>query len=520
MAAAGTSSVPLEVHPASPSAPSPLPLLRPGDAALSFSGHASAPSEVAGSLDDAAAIDAARFSSGGSDVPALLVERGSIDYVRLVFDHLSSYGRLDLFRALPPGWRGRAFPHLRSSEQSIVFDESNVPECERLLGALAPLQRSEALISMTQGAVEKVLHLLTAAEKAATAMQRIFKEGTVGSIMHHVPPRVVVERAMSVGEALRGAGAGDGAESPATAPAAGGGGGGGGPPTAPLGFPSSQLFVRDDFNKLLGAVDLRALLSMAPSAPIEGATFPVALVLRTGDATEELLRQFTVADVGLVPVVDDDGKLLGVVRPRDAMKLLNKRLEQALAASDTGITSYSKAPWHLLVRKRIFWLFVLALLNFGVAAVVAQFEDTIARNLVLAGFIPLLAGMGGNIGAQSSGLVIAAVSGRDISPKDIWRVLRKELAVGGALSAILAAIVAVMGYIRANEGSKAEIAGTLGISMGVIALVSNLLGVVFPFAALRCGQDPAVSSSPLITTVIDVAGISIYLGLARVILGI
>jgi magnesium transporter len=276
--------------------------------------------------------------------------------------------------------------------------------------------------------------------------------------------------------------------------------------------------VRDDDNKLLGVVDARQLPTLAQDAQLLDVHAPVALVLRTDDPTEELLRQFTVADVGLVPVLDERGRLAGVVRPRDAMKLLNKRLEQALAASDTGITSYSKASWHLLVRKRIFWLLVLAMLNFGVAAVVAQFEETISANLVLAGFIPLLAGMGGNIGAQSSGLVIAAVSGRDIAPKDIWRVMRKEVVVGAALSAILAGIVAVMGFIRANQGSKGEIAATLGVSMGVIALVSNLLGVLFPFAALRFGQDPAVSSSPLITTVIDVAGISIYLGLARVIL--
>jgi len=455
---------------------------------------------VAGSEDDEASRDALRFSSGENDIVASLVERGSDTYIRLVFDHLSSYGRLDLFRAFPSLWKGKVFQYLRPSEQSIVFIDSTVKECEGLLTGLPPGPRDDVLRGMSFGAVEKVLHLLSAAEKIATAVQRNYKDGTVGAIMHHVPLGLVMEGSMVVEEALA-----------VTAAAANS--------TPTTGYASTQLLVRNEANKLLGYVDLRTLPA-AGSTRLDSVTRSLQLVLCTKDPTDELLRQFTVADMWLVPVVDDEGTLVGVVRPRDALKLLNKRLEQALAASDTGITSYSKAPWWFLVRMRIFWLFVLAMLNFGVAAVVAQFEDTIAKNLVLAGFIPLLAGMGGNIGAQSSGLVIAAVSSRDISPKDIYRVLRKEVVVGAALAALLAGIVAIMGYIRGNEGSKGEIAATLGISMGTIALVSNLLGVVFPFAALRFGQDPAVSSSPLITTVIDVAGISIYLGLARLILGL
>jgi hypothetical protein len=173
-----------------------------------------------GEEDDEAAEVAARFSSGGAGVAALLVDRGSEHFIDLVFDHLSSYGRLDLFRALPPTWRGRAFQHLRSSEQSIVFDECTVPECERLLGALAPAQRSEALLSMTQGAVEKVLHLLTTGEKVATATQRMFKEGTVGAIMHHVPPGAVVECAATVGAVVARLGAALADPAPAAAPGA------------------------------------------------------------------------------------------------------------------------------------------------------------------------------------------------------------------------------------------------------------------------------------------------------------
>jgi magnesium transporter len=139
---------------------------------------------------------------------------------------------------------------------------------------------------------------------------------------------------------------------------------------------------------------------------------------------------------------------------------------------------------------------------------------------VLAGFIPLLAGLGGNIGAQASGLVIAAVSSRDISRTDYRRVMCKELYVSALLAIILGLVTALMGYLRGVGDSKAGIALVLGSSMMVVTVVANVLGVVFPFLALAGGVDPAVASTCCVTTVIDVLGISIYLGIALLVLGI
>ena len=140
--------------------------------------------------------------------------------------------------------------------------------------------------------------------------------------------------------------------------------------------------------------------------------------------------------------------------------------------------------------------------------------------MVLAAFLPLLAGLGGNIGAQASGLVIAAVSSRDISRHDHRRVLYKELFVSAVLAVLLGLVTSLMGYLRGTGDSKGGVALVLGSSMAIVCVVSNVLGVIFPFGALAFGIDPAVASTPLITTVIDVLGISIYLGIAAVVLGI
>jgi len=517
---------------------------------------------------DAEALEGKR--GGGKGAPssfdlAVPTSHPSFEAFSLVMGHLSSYSRMDMFRALPHHARLVTFTILRPSEQGVVIDEADITEAEAYVASLPAESRLDALQCLPHGAVQKVVHSLKADEKAACDFVRCFPEGSVGRLMHRVPPGMALAGSTTVAKA---------AADVASATV------GRGPDPRRTG---GIFLIRDSSNALLGWTDAPSIAKVsagarmdhvryyglgeqatsswvaadlgkgaAPASPetetlklpapwaeteaeaeasppssssqqtLANIAFPLVHVLRVDDDADELLRQFGVADYACLPVVDAGGVLLGVVRPRDAVRVLNARYAALLSASstDTGITSYSKSSVVLLIRKRIVWLLILAALNFGVAAVVGQFEETLSKNLVLAGFIPLLAGMGGNIGAQATGLIISAVSSRDVARTDYLRVLKKELYVGFWLAIILGLICSVMGYIRAEEGSKGGIALVLGVSMAIVALISNVLGVLMPFGSLAVGQDPAVSSSPLITTIIDVVGISLYLVLAAVILGV
>jgi len=555
----------------------------------------------AGEGESEAAQLAARFADGAvAEVTALLCARGSESLLELVMGHLSSYGRMQLFRTLPlprdsagaqVPWRSRCFALLRPSEMTIVLLEADIADAEAYVGALAPGARMDALMSMSFGAVQRVAHTLAGAERAATDLARAYGTASVGRIMHHLPPEIILLASSTVDEALatlaernvgklaerddakrrardmllvRDAenrlvgwtdaatllGLQRAASSKVAAAGSGAEAGGEQPPPkqepAPLRRPSAAARRLSSAAAAVAATAASAGASVGAGAGATPSEAPAAAqpppspqqpppprrplllsevatpflsVPKVTDESDELLRQLTVSTHSTLPVVDSDGVLMGLVRHHDAIRVLNERIA-TISAGDSGIHSYSKASAFLLVKKRLFWLLVLAALNFGVAAVVASFEETISQNLVLAGFIPLLAGMGGNIGAQASGLVIAGTSSRDISSKDIFRVLYKEMFVSSALAGLLGCVTAAMGYVRAHDGSKPEIAATLGCSMMVIAIISNFLGVVFPFAAIAVGIDPAVSSSPLITTVIDVLGISVYLVIARSILGI
>jgi Mg/Co/Ni transporter MgtE len=451
---------------------------------------------------------------------------------------------MDVFNALSPALRVGAFSFLRPSEKSLIILNASIGDAEAYVLALPAAERLDAI--QTISGIEKVLHVLTAEEKTACDLRRQYPKNSVGAIMHRVPDGSTLLSSLTVREAV--AELSRGSTRVADPRRLGG-----------------IFLVRDGENRLLGWTEAVTLLKInagvapadaqsradgaaADGAPRTGAGAaaaeaaaaalaavaarpqqdpanflllsvlqPLVHVLRVADDTDELLRQALIATVPLLPVVDADGLLVGVIRPRDAHTLMQTRI--AFLSSGDG-DSYSKSSVLFLVRKRIVWLLILAVLNFGVAAVVGSFEATLEKNLVLAGFIPLLAGMGGNIGAQASGLVIAAVSSRDISRHDHRRVLKKETLVSFVLAGILLLVTALMGYLRGTDANKGGIALVLGSSMAVVCVVSNLLGVIFPFAALAFGIDPAVASTPLITTVIDVLGISIYLGIAVVVLGI
>lgn len=532
--------------------------------------------------DEAAKRLADRYQEDGETegVCAHLVAANSTTLYALVMQNLSAHSRMRLWRDLPPSHRYVAFQFLRPSEASMILDdaEMDVADAEGYIATVPSDLRLDFLQTLSVGAVQKIVHVLHADERAACDMVRQYGADSVGRVMHRVPPGMALVGTTTVDEAVA---ALSDCQDRAVDPRRSGG----------------ILLVRSHDNRLLGWTDLSTLVKLSrggrvedlryagmdeavpstaagkaaaagreaaaekeaavgllhaadatsvsvdsPSPPelvahpvkaggqgadavetapgartVQSVAFPLVHLLQVDDDTDELLRQYSVTDLSTIPVVDAGGMLLGVVRPRDAVKLLNARVAAASSA-DTGITSYSKSSVLLLVRKRIIWLLILAALNFGVAAVVGQFEVILAENIVLAAFIPLLAGMGGNIGAQTTGLVISAVASRDIGRMDVMYVLKKEVQVGVYISIILGLVAALMGYIRATGDSKGPVALVLGASMAVVSMLANLLGVFMPFGSLASGQDPAVSSSPLITTAIDVIGISLYLALAQSIL--
>lgn len=186
------------------------------------------------------------------------------------------------------------------------------------------------------------------------------------------------------------------------------------------------------------------------------------------------------------------------------------------ALISTPIGSLKNASVAFLYRKRVLWLVLLVFGNLFSGAGIAAFEETIAANIVLVFFLPLLVDSGGNAGAQSATLMVRALATGDVVMRDWLRLLGRECGVALALGATMSLAVAGLGLLRGGQGVALVVAS----SMLIIVLVGSLIGMSLPFLLSRMKLDPATASGPLITSIADAAGVLVYFGIATAVLGL
>ncbi|MDW7996723.1 MAG: magnesium transporter, partial [Bacteroidota bacterium] len=223
-------------------------------------------------------------------------------------------------------------------------------------------------------------------------------------------------------------------------------------------------------------------------------------------------------DLSVLPVVDSDGVLLGIVTFDDVMDVSEEEVTedfQKISAVAPIEIPYREASVVRLWRRRIGWLLLLLVSDFLTATVIAAYEHAIQGVIALAFFIPIIIGTGGNVATQSATLIIRALALREISTGDWLRVFLKELTVSVLLGVVLALVVWLRGFFW--RGGP-EVALVVGLSMLFITVWSNAVAALLPLGARRIGIDPALISGPFLTTFIDVTGLLIYFNVAELIL--
>jgi len=215
------------------------------------------------------------------------------------------------------------------------------------------------------------------------------------------------------------------------------------------------------------------------------------------------------------PVVDDDGRLVGVVTIDDAMTVLDEEHEEdILRLAGVGEGSLSDSVGET-TRQRVPWLLVNLMTAIVASIVIAQFENSIAQIVALAVLMPIIASMGGNAGTQSLTVAVRALATKDLTGSNLWRVVRRELAVGLINGAIFAVVMGAVGLIWFGSSQLGLVIATaMVINLGVAALA----GILVPVTLDRMGIDPALASGTFVTTVTDVVGFFAFLGLATVVL--
>ncbi len=280
------------------------------------------------------------------------------------------------------------------------------------------------------------------------------------------------------------------------------------------------LYVADAESKLIGVVTMREMLLASPHDKIESILIRDPVTVADTASREQIQHIFRERKYISLPVVDFEGRLMGVVKRNDVLESAEQEaFEDLQKFVGAGANERALSPVSTVVKSRLPWLFVNLLTAFMAAAVIGLFEGIIAQMAALAVLLPVVAGQGGNTGSQSLAVVMRGLSLREIMPGMKKRVIFKE-AMGGLFNGIGIAVVTSICVLvwRLLEGDavtpSSGLALVIGLAMVINMVAAALSGALIPLALQAMGRDPAQSASIFLTTVTDIVGFAAFLGFA------
>jgi magnesium transporter len=290
---------------------------------------------------------------------------------------------------------------------------------------------------------------------------------------------------------------------------------------------ANVIYVVDSAGKLVDDIPVRRLVLNAPEKHVSEIMDGYCVRLNLNDSADEAVTKFQEYDRTVLPVTNDENLLLGVVTVDDVMDVQEQRDTrdmQRFGGVDSLDYPYVNTPFFSLIKKRAGWLIILFLGEMLTATAMGYFEVEISKAVMLALFIPLIISSGGNCGSQAATLIIRAMAVKELSIKDWWYVMRREILSGLTLGVILGAI----GFVRIAAWQKLHLYDyghhwkllsiTIFFSLIGIVMWGTLCGSMIPIILKKCKQDPAASSAPFVATLVDVTGLVIYFSIAGLIL--
>ena len=287
-------------------------------------------------------------------------------------------------------------------------------------------------------------------------------------------------------------------------------------------------FVTSADRKLEGIVTVKDLLLAEDDTVIENLMDTNVIFATTTEDQESVAEKISDYDLMAIPVVDLEGRLVGIVTVDDVIDVMEEETTEdfeIMAGMTPSDKPYSRTGTLEMWKNRIPWLMFLMLSATFTSMILTKFEDMLAVQAGLVAFIPMLMGTGGNSGAQASTAVIRSLSLGDTEPKDALRVMWKEWRVAAICGLTLAAVNFVKmllldGMLLHNDSVTVAVAATVSVSIVFIVMFAKVVGSMLPIIAEKVGVDPAVMANPLISTVTDAVSLLIYINVARLILHI
>lgn len=292
-----------------------------------------------------------------------------------------------------------------------------------------------------------------------------------------------------------------------------------------------DAYVVADDRRLVGVVALSRLLTAQPKAPVSevmARDFVSASANEDREPAAERMRKYGLLSL---PVMTEEGALVGVMTPRDADEILKDELredaDRFVALTDTAVeVPYMRQSVLAHFRRRVGWVLSLAALGLISGYILHVYEDVIAALVILALYIPTIADSGGNVGTQSSSLIVRGLALGDVRLRDTGRILAKEFAVALLLAGVLFlfALLKVLFLSNASDVpaniTLLSVGLAVGIAIAIQVVVATLVGAMLPLGARLMRQDPALVSGPALTTLVDISGLFIYFQVCTLFFGL
>lgn len=409
------------------------------------------------------------------------------------------------FRVLPKDRALRVFEFMDPPVQADLLSGLLEEETAGMLRSLAPDDQAELLEEIPAKVAARLMEGLPVEERSFVSDLLGYPAESAGRLM--VPTPTVLSPASNREEALekiqRNAAAltAEGEYSDSTV----------------MGSDIAVVPVADDSRTLLGTVSLSAVVAAPTGTLIKQIMHKENHHVKATEDQEVAARLMQEADLLALPVVDDEDRILGLITVDDAMEVLEfEATEDAYRSggSEPLKEPYLKATVMTLARKRGTWLILLILAAFLTINVMEYFEATLEAVVVLSVFVPMIIGTGGNAGAQAASSVVRALAVNEVRPGDIWRVIWREVRVGFLLGLFLGAVIfPVIMWIY-----DFPVACTISLTIVLICTWACIVGGVLPLLARKLGVDPAVFSTPVVSTLVDATGLVIYFTVAGTIM--
>jgi magnesium transporter len=399
------------------------------------------------------------------------------------------------FRLLPKSLAISVFDDMDGAFQNQLLEAFSDQAARDFLEAMPPDDRIELLDEVPAKVARRLLQILSPDQRRVTLQLLGYDEETAGREM--TPLFVDLHSDMTVAQALE--------------------------RVRQLAITREtvyQCYVMDRRRYLIGTVSLKDLVIADPNSKVSDIMKPDPHFVFTHTDREEVARELREHDLLAIPVVDAEQRLVGTITYDDVADIMEREATEdiyrfgAVPGTERG---YFASRIFDVVQRRTPWLFLLTLASIVTAYIISRQENFLAEIVLLTAFIPMVIATGGNVGAQSATVVIRGLATGEVNPRRAMAIVLREVGIGAIMGVALGTVALGLAYaFRRNL----EAAIVVGMTLVGISIMATLAGGALPFIFRRLRIDPALVSAPFITTIMDIFGVALYFGIARIVLGL